>query len=66
MGWARSTYAGQAKCLQFWWGNLKARSHLEDLGVDGDNIKMDLQEMGWGHGLDCSGLGDGQLAGSPK
>jgi len=21
------------------------------------NIKTDLQEMGWGHGLDCSGSG---------
>jgi len=22
-----------------------------------DNIKMDLHEVGWGHGLDCSGSG---------
>jgi len=22
-----------------------------------DNIKMVLQEVGWGHGLDCSGSG---------
>ena len=22
---------------------------------------MDLQEVGWGHGLDCSGLGQGQV-----
>jgi hypothetical protein len=20
-----------------------------------DNIKLDIQEVGWGHGLDCSG-----------
>ena len=45
MGGARSTYAGQARCIEFW-GNLKAKCLLEDLGVDGDNIKMDLQEMG--------------------
>jgi hypothetical protein len=29
-----------------------------------DNIKMDLQEVGWGgHGLDCYGSGQGQVAG---
>jgi len=22
-------------CAGFWWGNLKGRDHLEDLGVDG-------------------------------
>jgi hypothetical protein len=26
---------------------------LEDLGIDGENIKMDLKEMGWGV---CAGL----------
>jgi len=36
----------------FWWGNLRERDHLEDPGVDGgDNIKMDLQEVGCG-GMD--------------
>jgi hypothetical protein len=30
---------------RFWWLYLKARDHLEDLGVDGDNIKMDFQEV---------------------
>jgi len=30
----------------FWWGNLRERDHLGDPGVDGVNIKMDLQEMG--------------------
>jgi hypothetical protein len=29
-----------------------------------DNIKMDLSEVGWGHGLDQSGSGQGQVAGS--
>jgi len=61
MGGARSTYAGQARCVQFLSGNLKARSYLGDLGVNGDNIKLDLQERGWGHGLDCSGSGEGQV-----
>jgi hypothetical protein len=36
----------------FWWGHLRERDHLEDLGVDGGNIKIDLQEVGWGHRLD--------------
>jgi hypothetical protein len=31
-----------------WWGNLRERYHLKDLGVRReDNIKMDLQEIGW-------------------
>jgi hypothetical protein len=34
-------------------GNLKERGHLEYPGVDGrNNIKMNLQELGRGHGLD--------------
>jgi hypothetical protein len=33
----------------FWWGKLRERDHLEDLGVEGeDNIKIDLQDVGWG------------------
>jgi len=35
----------------FCWGNLRERDHLEDPDVDGDNTKMDLQEMGFG-GMD--------------
>jgi len=34
-----------------WWGNLRERYDLEDPGVDGgDNIMMDLQEVG------CEGM----------
>jgi hypothetical protein len=33
----------------FWWGNLRDRDHLEVPGVKWeDNIKMYLQEVGWG------------------
>jgi hypothetical protein len=32
------------------------RDHLEDLGVDRDNMDMDMQEVGWG------GLGWNDLA----
>ena len=29
-----------------------------------DNIKIFFQEVGWGHRLDCSGSGKGQMAGT--
>jgi hypothetical protein len=32
----------------FWWGNLRERDHLEDPGLDGRIIKMDIQEVGCG------------------
>ena len=28
----------------FWWGDLRERDYLEDLGVDG---RIDLQEVDW-------------------
>jgi hypothetical protein len=31
----------------FRWGDLSERDHLEDLGIDEDSIKMDIQEMEW-------------------
>jgi len=31
-----------------------------------DNIKMDLQKVVWGHGLDRAGSGQGQMAGTCK
>ena len=37
----------------FWCANLRERNHLEDTRRRWkDNIEMDLQEVGWGHGLD--------------
>ena len=33
-------------CTGFWWGNLRERDYWVDPDVDGDNIKMDLQEVG--------------------
>jgi hypothetical protein len=32
----------------FWLGDLREGDQFGDPGVDGDNIKMDLQELGWG------------------
>ena len=29
----------------FWWGILRERDRLEDPGLDGNNIEMDLQEV---------------------
>jgi hypothetical protein len=29
-------------------GDMRERDHLEDLGVDGKNIKKDLKELEWG------------------
>jgi len=36
MGGTCSTYGGKERCIHgFWWGNVRARDNLEDLGVDG-------------------------------
>jgi hypothetical protein len=35
MGGACGAYGRQERCRVFWWGNLKERNPLEDLGVDG-------------------------------
>jgi hypothetical protein len=32
---------------EFWSENLKGRDDLEELEVDGDNIRVDLGEVGW-------------------
>ena len=42
----------------FWWGNLRERHHLEDLGVDG-RIILTLICKKWDkrHGLDLSASG---------
>jgi hypothetical protein len=32
----------------FWWGNLRKRDHLKDLGIVGRTIEIDLQEVGRG------------------
>jgi hypothetical protein len=45
-------------------GKPEGRNHLKDLGIDGRIIlKWDLREVGYGHGLDRSGSGQGQFAG---
>jgi len=35
MSWAGSAYGGEEKCTGFWWGNLREKCHLGDLGING-------------------------------
>jgi hypothetical protein len=42
--------------IRFWPGNLRERDHLEDLRIDENNCKMNLQEVGCG-GMDWIELG---------
>jgi len=37
--------------IGFWWGNLRDRDHLEDLGIDGSVILRWIFRK-WGYGLD--------------
>jgi hypothetical protein len=54
MGGACGTYGGEVH-IGFWWGNLKEKDHLKDLGVDGRLIrkwifkKRDGGNMDWIH-----------------
>ena len=29
----------------FWWGNMKARKHMEELSTDQGDVKMDLNPL---------------------
>ena len=68
MGGACCTYGGEERCIKgFWWGNLKQRDHLEDPGLDGRTILRWLfSKWNVGNGLDWSGSGYGQVAGTCK
>ena len=51
----------------FWWGDLRERDHLENPGLDRRIILRWIFRSGmWGHGLDQSGAGEGQVAGTCK
>ena len=43
-------WGGGDAYIGFWWGKLRERNYLGDPGVDGDNIKMDQQEV------ECGGI----------
>jgi len=43
---------------EFWWGNLKERDYLEDLGLDGRVIlRWIFKKWDVGHGMDSFGPG---------
>ena len=49
----------------FWRGTLKERDHLEGLDIDERIIlKVIFKKLVVWYGLDCSGCGQGQVAGS--
>jgi hypothetical protein len=49
----------------YWWRYLRERDHLEERRRWDDNIKMDLQEVGWGAWTELMwlriGTGEGRL-----
>jgi len=48
MCWTCGTYGGEAHKI-CWWGNLRARDHLKDVGLDGRIIiKRNLTGICWG------------------
>jgi len=54
MGGACSTYGRKGEVYaEFWWGNLRERGHLEDLGADGRLILRWLFRK-WDVGFDLS------------
>jgi len=46
---------GERSAYRGWWGDLRERTTGETRRRWEDNIKMDLQNLEWGHGLDWSG-----------
>jgi hypothetical protein len=51
----------------FWWGNLRKTDHMKEPGVDGKTIlRWIFRKWDGGHGLDRSGSGQGQVAGTCK
>jgi hypothetical protein len=48
-----------------WLGNMKEKDHLEDRGVDGSTVfRRILKKQNEGRGMDCSGCGQGKMAGT--
>lgn len=58
---AYSMYVEDMRCLVLGWGSLYDRDYLDDPGIDGDNITMDLQEVECGEPLDQLNTSYGRL-----
>jgi hypothetical protein len=49
---------------EFWWGNLRERDHVKDLGTGRKiTLKCIFKKRERGHGLDSSGSEYGQVSG---
>jgi hypothetical protein len=58
VGGTSGTHGGRrGKCTRFCWDSQKEGDHLQDQDVDGDEIRMDFREIGWGCRLDLVGSG---------
>jgi hypothetical protein len=40
---ACGTHGAEKRCIEGFWGNLREEDHLENPGIDGDNIKIDRE-----------------------
>jgi hypothetical protein len=60
MGRAAACMIGEVH-VRFWWENLRPLGRPRRRCKN--NSTMDLQEMVWGHRLDSSGSGQGEVAG---
>jgi hypothetical protein len=65
MRWARHVArTGEITIYKILFGKPEGKNHSEDLGVDGNTIRMDLTERVGRCGLDSSASGQGSVAGS--
>ena len=66
MGEACSTCGGRVDVYtEVWWGKLRVRAHLEDPGINGRIIiRWNFRMCDVRYGLDRSGSGQGQVAGT--
>ena len=65
MGGTCSTYGKRRGVYRGLVGKPDGKNHLEDPGIDGRIILEGFSGSGtWGHGLDRSGSGQGEVAGT--
>jgi hypothetical protein len=58
VGGAFGMHGRGEKSVQGFGGSLKERNHWKDEGVDGKiGIRIDLEDIGWGCGVDSIGSG---------